>query len=180
MAEWRWVKFDGAKPHMVPLDLYDDIVRDLESRGCPLSEAKTSDRMTIDMPGMVCVDRPWEEFDLDGLRLEVPSEDVSMFLSLCRGLSERVTHTGRSYRKLHGFLRCLVLTPAQLEELTELLGVREYEAEARAAAFYATRRTPAQVLRDAQPGMPPELAPDRHARFTAEMRAAEPDDDLKN
>jgi hypothetical protein len=158
MAGWKWLIFEGAIPHMVPDELLDVIVKDLESRGCPLSEKREGMYLYLDQPGMMCTTRPNEELELRELDLEVPSEDFSAFLG---DLSELKLREG-GYYKLHGFHRCIVLTPALKKELLRLMAERFPTAEARAMEFYAGRKLPSEVLRDIaakQTGKPVEEIP---------------------
>jgi hypothetical protein len=168
MPGWKWVVFDGAVSHMVPNELRDIIVIDLERRGCAFGWENEGKTLFLDQPGPIATTRPVEKFVLDGLELEIPSEDVGHFTLELAEMSIR----GGCYYKLHGFHRCIVLTQALRDEL--LLKLREVlpSAEARAAEFWAGRKTPAQVFRQAA-GVPEEVVsakideyfPDRLQRF---------------
>lgn len=169
MAGWKWLMFEGAIPHMVPNELVDVIVADLERRGCPLEEKREGTHLFIDQPGMVCTTRPNEEFELRGLDLEIPSEDFGDFLGQ---LAELKLRDGQYY-KLHGFHRCIVLTPALKDELQLRLAQLYPTAEARAIEFYAGRKVPSEVLKEAnrRPGEKvedmPNLGANKLDRFKA-------------
>lgn len=164
MEKWKWVIFDGAIPHMCSPSLVDVIVADLERRGCPVSEVQDGDgKFTIDMPGMVAVKRPWEDFEFDGLELSIPCEDVDTFVVyIGEDLKERGGEGGRYY-KIHGWHRCLVVTPEQRGRLLAVLRDRLPTADRRAREFYATMKPMSQVLREANAAannVPVEQIPD--------------------
>lgn len=170
MPGWKWVVFDGAVSHMVPNELRDIIVMDLEQRNCPFGWEEEGKTLFLDQPGPIATARPTEKFDIDGLELEVPSEDVAHFMLDL----ERLPLRGGCYYKMHGFLRCIVLTRSMRDDLlAQLKGICP-AAEARAAEFWAGRPTPAQVLKQ-MAGIPKDLKhpkvdeyfPDRLERFVA-------------
>jgi hypothetical protein len=222
---WNYLIIDGCKPHTVPLHLEGALVDDLFSReelkgSEPLEfTSKPVTKVSIDMPGMVAIDRPWMPFQLDGLVIEMPCEDVASFLSKLIALKPRyfkspyapgekiptgVTWTedgktypgyldkdgkvqkgellatgnepGQMYYKLHGFTMCIVLTPDQHMLLIDALRAGLQEAEAQATAFWAGRKLPSQVLREAAAvtsGKPieeiPNLGANKQDRFHAQL-----------
>lgn len=149
MANTRWkiLTFEGAITHLCCIGLEHDIINDMVARGCKLEKSKSTKTFNIDMPGMICIDRPWETFMFRGLTLKIPSEDILMFMVNLEALQVRQLNN-KSYYKLHGFLRCLVLTATQRDGLLRLLKLRCATAEQKAAEFWATRKTPSEVLRE--------------------------------
>lgn len=164
---WYRVCFDHAVTHLVPGRLLRLLIADLGARDCPVTKmrcpphpkgTKNPDVVTewaIDMPGIMARDRPVETLRWAGLNLEIPSEDVLPFRDLLNSLRTRqfVSPTKRCvrYLKLHGFHRCIVMTPAQAVALVKVLSERTPEAERRAAEFYKNRKTAAEILHEAQP-----------------------------
>lgn len=158
---WRWLVIDGWKSHAVPEYLESVLVGDLAARQPPDDDpAEVQSHpivsMGIDMPGMVCTTRPWMTFHIDGLDIEIPCEDVASFLLQLNSLKPReFTHEkagafkGLSYYKLHGFCKCIVLTPDLKVMLTEALEAGVAEAEAQATAFWADKKLPSEILREA-------------------------------
>lgn len=158
MAGWHWMQFDGAIPHMVPTELRDVIIANLESRRYHLVEETPGMSMYIDMPGMIAVDRPDSTFDLDGLEISIPCEDVVDFIHKLKSLSLREER----YYKLHAFHRCIVLTPTQRDVMLQILEELYPQAEAEALAFWSNRLLPSQMLREIaakQTGRPVEEMP---------------------
>lgn len=169
MSEWRFIRFEGAICHTVPVELEAGIVDDLVRRDCDLHSVQPVTGSSIDIPGPVCVDRPWETFDVDGLSLDIPCEDVEALADYLGGLQVRHTRDNEPYYKMHGFMRCLVLTPIQRDDLHMQMVERIPGADARSSEFYRTRKTPAQALRYANERaggpLPAGIIPDRHAHF---------------
>lgn len=147
--KWLWINFDGAIPHFVCAGLSKSLINDLKNRGCPVDKQEECTDMNIDMPGMICTDRPWETLPFMGADIDIPSEDVASFILKLSELKERVFDDGTPYYKLHGFCRCIVFTPAQRVAFLDLLKSRVQEAEKRATLFWADRKPPSQVLREA-------------------------------
>lgn len=154
---WKWLKIDGWKSHAVPAYLGHTLIADLRARRNEEIEYEEQDttNVAIDMPGMIAVDRPWMDFELDGLTVEMPCEDVLAFWSELKNLRSReFTHgtgmgVGMTYYKLHGLYKCIVLTPDLRFQLLEALADKTAQAEMEATAFWAGRKLPAQVLREA-------------------------------
>lgn len=203
MLLWKWLILDGWKPHAVPMWLEKALLDDLRSRpesGKDLEYTSTeTTNMAIDFPGMVAIDRPWMTFALDGLAVEIPCEDVGGFVNELKRLKprhfkgdhtagetvllsngDRIIATGVDegvmYYKLHGFNRCIVLTPDLYVDLLEALEARLDEAEEKATVFWATRKLPSQILREANAvanGIPVEEVPDcgghKNDRFHARV-----------
>lgn len=169
MLGWKWLMFDGAISHAVSEELYDVIVVDLERRGCELKEETPSKGVFFDRPGMIATERPVENLFVDGLELNIPSEDVLYFTAKLEALELR----DGCYYKLHDGWRCaLVLTQGQRDELLAKLKELVPGAEARAAEFWATRKLPSEVLREIaakQSGRPieeiPNLGGNKNDRF---------------
>jgi len=172
---WRWLIIDGWKSHAVPEYLEGCLVTSLHARQAPEddhAEVQSTPlvSMSIDQPGMVVMTRPWMTFHIDGLDIEIPCEDVLSFLSQLNeakprefGHEKAGAFKGLTYYKLHGFHRCIVLTPDLKMMLTEALEAGLAEAEAQATAFYADRKLPSEILREANAaalGKPIEEIPD--------------------
>lgn len=149
----KWITFFNGKSHLVCDDLANFVISDLENRGAGLrsSEEISGKEVAFDMPGMVCVDRPWENFSFMDVRLTIPSEDVASFMLDLERLPLRDFSQGDitiPYYKLHGFCKCIVLTPEQRSELINLLRARVAKAERAAEEFYAVTKAPSEVLRE--------------------------------
>lgn len=192
---WKVLAFDGYKVHVCPQWLVTALGNDLRKRNdvkqrgeltiggvdADKAEEKFVATTSIDEPGIVCVDRPWMSFPIDGLVVEIPCEDVMMFRLQLENLKPRyfqryeahekvdgieakgTDEEGLTYYKLHGWLSCIVLSPYDRYDLLEALKAKEAEAEAQSAAFYANRKLPSQVLREANAaanGIPVEEVPD--------------------
>lgn len=120
MANWKLVLFDDrVKGHFIPESLYKDIMDELYTRYLVMPFVEyDKDQAVYDVGGMVMVDEEW-------LSWITPPKDLQITM--------RVTHfqyaydellqleprevNGQKYYKLHGWLHCIVLTPAQRDFL---------------------------------------------------------------
>lgn len=155
-TEWRWLLFSKEDfmilPHAARGKVRDYVVWDLEQRGCALVEDNDLVKMNIDQPGMVAMDRPWESFQLDSLTIEMPCEDIATFVLQLESVRARPipgTSPLVNCYKLHGFHRALCLDDDDRASLLQQLRDRLPSAEARAAEFWAGRKLPSEVLREA-------------------------------
>ncbi len=95
---WVTLRADGWKLHVVQAYyegcLRQDLTARPENQGeTPDWESKSITTMSIDMPGMVHMDRPWSAYFLDGLAIEIPCEDVATFIHRLDALKERTFKT---------------------------------------------------------------------------------------
>lgn len=124
----------GIISHMIPVHLYQNLMKDLSLRikdfdpkGCGRSTAESID---IDAGGMCRIDRRYHKFEIDGLAVDIPSEDVSFMLFELKHLKERKFDDGTPYFKLKGFYyRALVLTPELRDQLLSLMEEKLEECE---------------------------------------------------
>lgn len=180
MSTWTWLNFESETTrtigHAVHVSTRKAVIADLVARGCgsPVEIPIDEDGVHIDMPGMIAMTRPIEVFEMGGLRINIPSEDVAAFLIDVDKLKVRHGADGSDYYKLHGFMRALVLSPSQRTMFRALLVGRVPTAERRASEFYAVNMLPSEVLRQAaaaSSGRPvdeiPNLGANRQDRFKA-------------
>lgn len=139
---WAKVKFNDAKLHIVSTDeLFPALLRDMEGRAHAMRESLFLDPGTIvmfELPGIVTMGRPLETFRFDGMVLVVPCEDVACLRIMLDESEPRVfEYEGQqiTYHKIHGYQRCLVLSPSQREELSAMLAAAEPAATARGWEF---------------------------------------------
>jgi hypothetical protein len=161
-TKWKWIGFEDAKHHMVCASLAPAIKADLKARGHLPTKEQDAKTFGIDMPGMILVGRPFDEFKVCGLKVSIPCEDMATFILAVEKLEPRTQGT-KTYYKLHGFLRCWVLTPHQKSVLLAQLKSRVLKAEDRACKFLAGRKSPAMMLREVAAkasGQPIESIPD--------------------
>lgn len=118
---WHLIIFEGALSHIVCDELQQEVVDDLLVRGATVRDRRVVTEWGIDMPGVVRVDRPFEEFDFEGCKVAIPSEDVATFLIRLRHLQLRQFKNGKQYVKLHGFMLAVAFTPAQREAFRDRL-----------------------------------------------------------
>lgn len=140
---WRALRFYGAKNHIVPSHLVQEIIDDLLARKCELESSEPITECGIDQPGMLAVGRPCVSFDLNGLEIDMPCEDVATFLLHTDGYKLR-----GNYYKVHGWLTCVVMTPAQFKQYRAVLARELPDSEQRAAEFWAGRAVYSEVLRE--------------------------------
>lgn len=121
--KWYWM-FDAykVKSHFVGEELLTTIKDDLYSRVKDL--ALTVERCTsgyFDLPGMMSLTALQVEVDLKGLILSIPAWQVEDILGMIKNLKVRVSAEGKEYYKLHGYCRCIVLTPTQRDSFIKQL-----------------------------------------------------------
>lgn len=167
---WKWITGDVGSDilhgHACPEHLVEPMLGELRERYPRLNvETKDADYLFLDMPGMVCLDRPTTTWDLGGLRLEMPCEDIAPIYRQFARVEMR-TWGGSSFGKLHGYYRCLVFDGPLRDILGAGFEVDIEDCERRAEEFYRTRMTPNQALHAAQGlSQDVDLGPDRLARF---------------
>ena len=132
---WNLVLFEDALPHIVCDELAQEVLDDLRARGCIFREMRTVLEWGIDMPGIVRTDPPFEEFEFDGCKVSIPSEDVTSFLIRLRHLPLRQFKNGKQYVKLHGFMRAAVFSPAQRDAFRDRLEQVALQADRRTRDF---------------------------------------------
>ncbi len=127
MASWKLVLFDDrVKAHYIPESLYKDIVDELYTRYLrkPFVEYD-KDQAIFDVGGMVMQDEEW-------LSWITPPKDLMVTMRVTHfqyaydellQLEEREVN-GQKYYKLHGWLHCIVLTPAQRAFLLREWGIQ--------------------------------------------------------
>lgn len=147
---WRLVTWTDyvVRSHLVCTELEALLIADMAVRAPGVAVVSVIDKADdgINMPGMIIVTRPNETFVLDGLELEIPCEDVRDILNRLERLPLR--HFGEvPYYKLHSFLRCTVLTPAQRDAFMAMLRERVFVAERKSEVFYEGRMLPSEALR---------------------------------
>lgn len=128
MEAWVCVgMMGGYKAHFCPSGLAGGLIADLAARGAEGEpETKGVLQGLIDLPGMIMTDRPLEEIEIDGFTLKIPSQDFAYFVDeLANKAPLRKFADGREYHKIHGWMVCVVMTPAQrdavLARMAELL-----------------------------------------------------------
>lgn len=132
---WFSISADDWKHHAVPAVFVEALIAEMHERGFKGELVrKPIEKWGIDRGGMCYQDRPWEHFQVDGLRLGMASEHVGYFRAKLREMAPR-TFGERTYYKLHSHWNCVVLTAAQRQGLLAALGKREARASERADAF---------------------------------------------
>lgn len=118
---WHRIIFYGAVPHVASDELQQEVLDDLLARGATLREQKVIAEWGVDLPGVVRISRPFEEFDFEGSKVAIPSEDVGSFLIRLRNLPLRRFSNGKEFVKLHGFMVAVVFTPTQRDAFRDEL-----------------------------------------------------------
>ncbi len=172
MTIWRFITFTDYKTkcHIAPASLVPALLADLKDRGHDIAATIKDIKMTgFEQGGMVHTQRPWETLMLDGLKINFPSEDVLWSLERLRRYEVRTFKPvgrgklSRPYYKFHDHVRCLVLKPHHYDALETDLSAVLAQAETKAAVFWADKKSPAEVLRQANAksaGVPVDQMPD--------------------
>ena len=135
---WRFLEFDdNTKPHAVQASLAEQLAADLAARGGAVKAERAIARFGMDRRGMAIMGRPGADFHFDGLEMGFAADCVGYFLALLREAPIRNFADGTTYVKLHSGWNCLVLAPAQRDQLVGLMEAALPFANEAARAFYA-------------------------------------------
>lgn len=128
----------------------------------PHAVVKECPALYFDLPGMAATDRPHEEFDFLGLHIEMPCEDVASFALTVKNILfnvqdviDGVRHSVKyayGYFLVAGFVKRMAFSVEHGEQFLNLLNSLAFDAERKAAEFWATRKVPSQILREAAVG----------------------------
>lgn len=147
---WTKIGFDHAKVHAVHDSLLPQLIHEMvEERGHPIEDLdakypghvlgpnpRPTTEWAIDFGGVWATGQPLETVELDGLEIEIASDNVGYAVAQLNNLLVRRFSDGTAYFKLHHWHFCLVLTPAQYFRLRHLLVELEPEATKRADAWF--------------------------------------------
>jgi hypothetical protein len=119
--KWHWITDDFTnkkswKSHAIPEVLYTAITESLHGRGVLSYNSKELSELSFDLPGMMMLSREYRKVEVDGLTIEIPCTDWEIIYDTLLSSKER-TDAALPYYKIHGFYRCLCLTPAQRDEM---------------------------------------------------------------
>lgn len=133
--KWYWVtaKNYDCKSHAIPEELVDGVINNMLERGVAGMNKTSTKAISFDLPGIAYIHRHMHTIQVDGLEIDIPATDVEEILEKAENLSVR-NEIGKSYYKLHGFHRCICLTPEQRQELVDALKAILPEANAIASA----------------------------------------------
>jgi hypothetical protein len=146
MTKWKWL-FDetlGWKGHVVPEGLALDLEWDLAQRRDQVTDpiftlTDHTDEAYFDLPGMMWNGRSDRHLEVDGLKIQIPSQDFFTIYAQLKTLPVRKFKDERPYYKLHGWRYCIILTPAQrqimITAMAEQADAAEAEAEKDLARF---------------------------------------------
>jgi hypothetical protein len=118
---WNWLTFKDApnghrcSAHAVPAELRVPLVHDLETRGFALRRAAPlGDRLHFELGGGSII-TTWPKTTIEdlGFRLVLWQHEVASLRLRTEGYVRRRFKGGVAFYKIHGYERCLVLTPEQ-------------------------------------------------------------------
>ncbi len=143
----RWWFYDvhSSKPHVVADPLRELLANEMiHQRNHPLRELPQGrpnpveiTKASLDFGGGCYQRRPWEDFELDGLEVGIPSEHLNAFYKAIKELSVR-KFGDVPYYKLHGYWQCITVLPEQREELLDEMHARLPIARKRHDEFMAS------------------------------------------
>lgn len=141
-GSWRFIVFESTEDGRIQshcvhtwmrrtvLDnLFDRFPADAVEKDIP------TEAIFLDTPGMIIATRPIADFNLLGLKVQIPCEDVAVYAdALLNAFTDpdQAKHwrgTGIQYTKLRGFHRVLVLTRGQATLLHKMLEAKRAECE---------------------------------------------------
>lgn len=130
--KWHWVIDNNYEwmSHAISETLLTPVMESLHERG--LLNYKVDeivDPLSFDLPGMASMDRKELKVEIDGLTIEMPCTDWELIHGMLKRREVR-TDAAAPYFKLHGFLRCICLTPEQRDEMLAQMAAQMQEANA--------------------------------------------------
>ena len=119
-------------------ELIEDVGIDEETN----VEMKPTDEGLIDLPGMIMIDRSYQNIKIDTFRLVIPTEDFEFFHEKLTEAPVRRFRSGDEYHKIHGWNTCAMFTRDQREMLVEAMAesLPEVRAAAEAESIEFSRR----------------------------------------
>lgn len=128
--------------HVCYRSLVSSLTRDLRERFAVSLELKSTKETGMELGGIMWIHRGYQDISIDGLKISIPYDDFADIYDMFNACKLRTfKNTGKKkktsdveYYKLHsGYIRCLVVTPAQrdtlLDEMKRLLPFCEQAAE---------------------------------------------------
>jgi hypothetical protein len=166
---WNRLRYENGMNHIVSDDLLLAVRETMDHAAPPgmLEGATVIDTVCLEQGGPCAVNRPYEEVVFHGLTIRVPSEDLQPLLATWQD-APLVTSLDQGFHRFTSWpWQCLVVAPEQRTDLLDLLDARADQAERRAAAFWANRESPQEILRkhNESRGMVAPYGPDKIARF---------------
>lgn len=138
-TRWSRLRYVNGMHHVVSDDLLPAI-QEAMTRATPpgeLEDVRIVDSVRLELGGPWHMGRPLEEFVFHDLVILIPSEDFQLLLDSWQ-TAPRMISLGQAFYRLTSWeWQCLVVGPAQREELLVLLDAGADQAERRAAAFCA-------------------------------------------
>ena len=125
---WARVDHPGYKGHYCPRKLAGALLAELgnrRDRDYPWKhgegEISPASEGSLDLRGMIMVDRPIEKIKIDTLTLSIPSQNFAEFLRELKFVHKRVFADGQEHYKIHGDYSCVVFTPEQRDEVLKAM-----------------------------------------------------------
>lgn len=141
---WHAIRFEGAKGHLVPGFLRDDLLAEMKQRNhdldsnlpegyIPLRRVRS---WSLDLGGSLIVGEPRVVVRVDNLSVGVLCSQIHEIADSLRHMKERQFASGRSYFKHHGAWHCTILTPRQGRVLVEAVDAVRSTAHAQWLTFF--------------------------------------------
>lgn len=111
--EWHMIMTNHGW-RVFPASIMETYLKWISSGNTP---SEQTSHVLVDMPGMIMTDRTYQTIQLDGLSVEIPSQDFSILHKQLQETEEEIMPGGASVFKLRGWLAGLVLTPDQRHDL---------------------------------------------------------------
>lgn len=118
---WKLALFEkGVKAHFIPSELFKDICDELYTRFTVKPfETYDKDQAWYDIGGMAMMDAKHLEWNTPGdLKFTLMADHFEYAYDELKNAEVREVN-GKKYYKLHGWLHCIILTPAQRDFLLE-------------------------------------------------------------
>ena len=166
---WSRLHYKNGTSHVVPDDLLLAIRENMAGATPPgvFEGDMRVDKICLERGGPCYTDRPYEEVVSYDLTIRIPSEDLQSLLLQWRD-APQVTSRGQDFYRFASWPdQCLVIAPKQHADFLNFFDACVDQAQIRAAAFWANRRSPQEVMYAYHEGKGAIIAyePDKIARF---------------
>ena len=118
---WVALRLKTLKWHYCMKRLAYELIEEVGIDEKTVVEMQPTDQGYIDNPGMVLMDRSYQNIKIDTFKLVIPTEDFEYFHDRLRDAPVRRFRNGDEYHKIHGWQACAIFTRDQRETLVDAM-----------------------------------------------------------
>jgi len=119
---WVMVKLKNLKWHYCMKRLAYELIEEIGVDEETQVEIQPTTEGLLDNPGMISMDRSYQNIRIDTFKLVIPTEDFEYFHDKLRDAPLRKFRNGDEYHKIHGWMTCAMFTRDQQEMMVQAMG----------------------------------------------------------